>query len=570
MKYKNDLEYGKNAFYCKYSKPSAYRNSSMPCRALITPRDPRTGKLVTKRQLYGTDSDEPVNYCVRGKSPAQIEREIFPKAAQLMIGEMQEMGIISTKKSEQEKHDLAHLGASFENTFFDLHTVKDNWGDSTIKTYRGQYKTLLQELEGIAAEELDEEGYRTLQLKIFANALEDSNEDRQTFCYGDSPSSSGKTRVHLLYLLLQDLKQIEGYAIPVTPVRYKGKISRTQELLIYIDKARYYPPEDIEKLILDARVTRQGNIVVDCGLRISEDCGLLWASLYALQGSQGRLYYLAVVGQMTAEGIRTEIGKTDAAYRTIPISRELGDELFQQKEKLEGQYGDISLKLLCGRPEEQDLNDSPKVARRYQSNLASAVTAVLRTDAVIQHQKELRVFEFDVERQDKEMISELTCHSLRRFFDTWMHCASGLEESEIDRQMGHAAALERNESRCRGLTREALYKMCLKRYVSGTWIYPAHPLCYSAAGQYKATEVPACALELVISPGEEIELVLEDTEPGNQILLHHSVLNVELVQTEEKNESEMTYALLASKEKYEICAVRKPFAVDEEGDDEDE
>lgn len=40
-----------------YTYPAADKHKDMPCRGRINPLDPMTGKCLTKRQLYGKDSD---------------------------------------------------------------------------------------------------------------------------------------------------------------------------------------------------------------------------------------------------------------------------------------------------------------------------------------------------------------------------------------------------------------------------------------------------------------------------------------------------------------------------------
>lgn len=564
MKKAKDVQFGQIVFYCKFSNPTAYKKSKNPCRALITPRDPRNGKLITKRQLYETDSDEFVNYCVRGKSPNHIIQEIFPQAAQHLIGKMQEMGMIDAGKNSPDSHDLAALGRAFEEQFFSQHIEKDHWHDSTVEKYRGQYSTLMGELEGVPAEIVDTEQYKALQLKICLNALKDSGEYRLDFKYGDKAPSSGQARTNLLNLLIWDLKMIDGRNIPVAPFPYKGKRPRNEELKIRAAHVRCYPQEDLHKLFSTPKVTKQGLLMVDCGLRIGENAGSLWVSLHSITGSQGILYYLTVTGQVTPfTKVRTEITKTDTSYRSISISQELGEYLIHQKQQLTDKYGDVNMRLMCAKEENGRLMDDAKTARQYLTNIADAITDVLRSEDVIDHQKEFRIIEFDKERQAKALKSELTCHSLRRNFCTWMHCSSGLDVPEIYRQMGHAFDDGQKKSSWRGLTKDELYQMCLRRYVSGTWWYPAHPLRYDAISKYTATEVPTCGLELTLHPGESVELILKDTEPDNQIHLRGENLDMELLRAEESTESVISYALLANSSKTQIHKICHPFDIDE-------
>ena len=59
-------------FHIGYAKPAADKHKSDPCRGRINPLDPMTGKCLTKRQLYGKDSDSPVNHIVHGKDPWDV------------------------------------------------------------------------------------------------------------------------------------------------------------------------------------------------------------------------------------------------------------------------------------------------------------------------------------------------------------------------------------------------------------------------------------------------------------------------------------------------------------------
>lgn len=46
---------------------------------------------------------------------------------------------------------------------------------------------------------------------------------------------------------------------------------------------------------------------------------------------------------------------------------------------------------------------------------------------------------------------------------------------------------------------------------------PAHPLQYKVAGKNTQTEVLACSVELILPPNSTYEIIINDTEPGNNI-----------------------------------------------------
>lgn len=118
--------------------------------------------------------------------------------------------------------------------------------------------------------------------------------------------------------------------------------------------------------------------MIDAGLRISEDAGLLFDSLRAIDTSQGTLYYVEITGQLSPSGKRTEITKTDSSYRTVPISYELAQDLVRYRQKLEETHGDLSLRLLCGQGEEDGFNDSPAKAAAWQERISKLVPQLLR------------------------------------------------------------------------------------------------------------------------------------------------------------------------------------------------
>lgn len=49
-----------------------------------------------------------------------------------------------------------------------------------------------------------------------------------------------------------------------------------------------------------------------------------------------------------------------------------------------------------------------------------------------------------------------------------------------------------------------------------------------------------------MAPGESIELIVEDTEPGNQIRLLNHMLHVTLLHQDERHGVDYEYALLAA------------------------
>ena len=173
----------------------------------------------------------------------------------------------------------------------------------------------------------------------------------------------------ILYELIQDLKQVEGVPIPTVPKRYNSKPSRQQQLLDIVDSARSLPVELLQNALSSPSLLSQVKILADTGLRISEMIGLYFGSVQAISTSQGIMYYLTVTGQIDSSGKRTEITKTGASYRVVPLSSELGEFLMEQRQKMELRYGDLSLHLLCGCAKTNGFSDDPRTVTAINLSL---------------------------------------------------------------------------------------------------------------------------------------------------------------------------------------------------------
>lgn len=163
MMSKNLKEYRGVWFRCVYSHPSAYAKTATPCRALITPCDPTSGRCLTKRQLYECDSDELVNCPAYGKDKKDIDAHAFFEVADRLIALMEQKGMLP-ERDAAEKHDLSELAREFKATFFRLHSAK--WERQTVVKYQGQYDKLTDELKNYRAESLTQDAYVLLQERI--------------------------------------------------------------------------------------------------------------------------------------------------------------------------------------------------------------------------------------------------------------------------------------------------------------------------------------------------------------------------------------------------------------------
>lgn len=564
MKKKKVYEMDCIPFHVRFSNPKSYKKSKTPVRALITPLDAH-GKKITKRQLFGIDSDYPVEKPVRGKSKQDIIKNIFPNAAQELITAMREKHLLPDSEAAPSAHaspDLAAIGQEFQDTFFLRHANRDNWSEGTVRDYKRKYQKVLQALTGIFPEQLTDDMYQCVQECLARNSFPPEEQEKaKSWKYGDSVSSTGQKQLHLLHLLIADLQSASEYHIPARAFAYKGNPSQQEQLLAKLSEARSFLPQEMLQLSQMAGLPTQAKLLFDCGERISENGGLLWHSFHAIDSSQGSLYYIDITGQLENNCKRKEYTKTEAGYRSIPVSQELGKALMSEYLTCKGIQEDADLRLMCVLPESQTAESQKKDIINYMESLTKAIPAFLRSPEILQSQRARRVYQFDEEAQDQGLNDALTNHALRRNFNTWEHCSSGMGTLEISIQMGHAPEKGMMKSKRSRKTPDELRKMCLQKYVSGTDVYPAHSLCYHTDGPYTEMEVAACMLELTLASGTSADLTIEDTEPGNLIRLLNSPLDVTLLHQEERRGVDYDFALLAARSKQEIRKIRRPFAV---------
>ncbi len=304
----------------------------------------------------------------------------------------------------------------------------------------------------------------------------------------------------ILCTLIEELKDIEDIPIPVIPTPYNGKASPQALLMECTDKGRSLPLALLRKACADSVLDMQAAIMADAGLRIGEVTGLLFGSLRSLETSQGTQYYLVIDGQVQRSGVRTDKPKTPAAYRSVPLSTELGAALMRLRRELEEKYGDLSLCLMCGQADPDGFTADPARVRAWRTKTEAEVSALLWQPAFFQAICAARVYLFDQAAQDEKLLSMLTCHALRRNFCTGLYCDAQLDTPEIYRQMGHEYKQQPYRA-ATGLTPAELRLMCLRKHVSVSLYHPANPLRYSVDETMQATEVPACEIQLTIPTG---------------------------------------------------------------------
>ena len=249
---------------------------------------------------------------------------------------------------------------------------------------------------------------------------------------------------------------------------------------------------------------------------------------------------------------RTEYPKTDPSYRLIPISQELGERLIAERENLELRYGDMSLLLRIGQPEESEYYTDAVTISSHMRQLKEQIPQLLRQPEFLEEMRKNRPYTFDKASQDEYLNNMLTSHALRRYFCTWLYTVSGVETNEIYSLMGHLNKNIRQRSGPCGPTPAEIYRLCLLKHVSRTLFHAAHPLQYNLGEKCRETEVPACSVEFTIPPETSWEIVVEDSEPFNHVALRGNGITWDVRYQDEFRPNPNRYALLATEEMYTI------------------
>lgn len=144
-----DFEHNGVYFKTNLSYPSSYKASDTPCRIRITPRDPKTGKAITKRQLRGSDSDKPAETAIFGRDIEDIRKNLFPSIADGIIAQMHLAGFFdSGQASTAPAVDLGELARTYRDAFFAFSQRERNWAPLTVKDYGYQFDKLIPHLDG--------------------------------------------------------------------------------------------------------------------------------------------------------------------------------------------------------------------------------------------------------------------------------------------------------------------------------------------------------------------------------------------------------------------------------------
>lgn len=239
-----DFEHNGVYFKANLSYPSSYKASDTPCRIRITPRDPKTGKAITKRQLRGSDSDKPAETAIFGRDIEDIRKNLFPSIADGIIAQIHLAGFFdSGQASTAPAVDLGELARTYRDAFFAFSQRERNWAPLTVKDYGYQFDKLIPHLDGINALTINDEIY-TAVFESICDAARKATKVKQDDPYQEVPSAAQK-RYGLLKQLISYLIEEDDIQIDCLPPDLDGKTSHLSSIMSQVDGVRSLPPDEL-------------------------------------------------------------------------------------------------------------------------------------------------------------------------------------------------------------------------------------------------------------------------------------------------------------------------------------
>ncbi len=535
------------------------KKHSANCDIAITPLHPDTNKKITKRELFGKNSNQAAIFHIYAKNETEALELFFPKlVTETIIPAMIAAGILTMPDSP----DLRALFALHKDTIMEYcrSQSKRPWQESTVFGYYRQYDLMLNDLADIYPEDLTTELYCYVQGRICQAAAKSSHDKEAWVQYGDEAPKSAQKRLNffyhgLMYLSLQNLIEL-----PIVPFKYNGVPSRENELKQLLGKPRSYPFA-IQKEFLNAfNEDALIGLIAACGMRISEAAGLLGCSISSIDTSQGTMYYLSIFGQLDSRGKYKEYGKSSAAYRCIPSPYELAQTIANQLDTVrKNACTNIDTRFLSVLFNETDIENDSKLALAAKESAETSISVFLRHPEIQEQLYQQLPFLYDESVQRESLKAGSTIHSLRHSYCTWLHCFSGIDYDQIFYQMGHSQG-QQAVPRPRGKSYEELQKMCLQEFVSNSMFHTQNPLHYRVDSSWDKMDVPACKLILDIPAGWSGDILITSTEPVNDIqAVPSQPQNVSIEFQSVSVPYPMTDALLADEDAMKIISIEPAF-----------
>lgn len=535
------------------------KKHSANCDIAITPLHPDTNKKITKKELYGKNSNQAVIFHIYAKTETEALEQFFPKLVEeTIIPAMIAAGIVKMPDSP----DLRALFAIHKDKIMEYcrSQSKRPWQEATVSGYYGQYDLMLNDLADIYPEDLTTDLYCCVQGRICQAAAKSSHDKEAWVQYGDEAPKSAQKRLNffyhgLMYLSLQNLIEL-----PIVPFKYNGAPSRENELKQLLGKPRSYPVAVQQEFLSAFNEDVLNSLIAACGMRISEAAGLLGCSIFSIDTSQGTMYYLSIFGQLDSRGKYKEYGKSSAAYRCISIPCELSQTIANQLDTVrKNACTNIDTCFLSVLFNETNIENDPQLALAAKENAEKSIRTFLRQSQIQEPLYQQLPFLYDESIQRESLKAGSTVHSLRHSYCTWLHCFSGINYDQIFYQMGHSQG-QQTAPRPRGKSCEELKKMCLQEFVSNSMFHTQNPLHYRVDSPWDKMDVPACKLILDIPAGWSGDILITSTEPVNHIQAVHS--QPQNISTEFQSVSvpyPMTDALLTDEAAMEIVSIESAF-----------
>lgn len=519
-------------FVTRYDWPARYANSTSPCRGRIQVKIANRRKYLTKNEFDGRPDKGIFEVTVRGIDPADIYGNQVPEQANKIVQTLP-TSLTGQPYAKPLRQPLDKLLAEHMDDIFK--EFYPRIAQSTYRHYTGQYQFLLVACAGVDAAALDSEAYAALQDRIIAAA----NDTRRKATAKGKPSSSGQTRLSLLYNSILYLKSRYGSDfIPVTPAIPRRKNPRSAEILDLMQTARSFPLsflEDFQEELNESAgaISLSRSIEKDTGCRISEACGLVWSDFKKIYGSQGPMYFICISGQLDHDGKRTEIPKTANAYRYLPLARRLGEILESRHHTT---AGTLILADLLAEETGEPLDESPGVMKALRNRLEEYHKALFNMPAVRDTFLAERPYIapekiISQKVQDEHLIESLTAHLCRRNYCTELYCRGGVDEDTIRQLMGHELESKGEMARRHPLTERELYRLALQHQVSASVYHEVDTLQYTVDGEYDQTEIPVCRCQLRIPAGQKVKITIFSREPFTKISVQSFHSRVEEQQT---------------------------------------
>lgn len=504
--------HGPVSFMIEFPVSDKKAAAGMPYYVSAIPLD-SNGQKISKDQMMGNGSNQAYKIRIYGKNEHDILKNKFHQEAQKCIENLQAIGLLT---KALDAPDFKALAESQEEAFFKKYQRERDWSSGTVSNYKSCYKYLTLELGGLVIDEMTQMDYDDLLARVCRTAAARSRE-KQDWQPGQRLCTAASTEQNLLNYLIEHLEDIGLCTAHFNLSSNKGQGSRAEDLLNRVDDARSIPKENMNALKCRFSLDDPIILEVDAGTRLSETLGLLWASLHRISAG---LYYIEITGTLNDKSLRVETAKSDAAYRCVALSSEIGDALWKKRQSMEAAVGtDLSKRLMWGCVHNGKYHDDDTVMKKVKEHLTTDLEEFLRQNHILERTIRERAYTFDEARQNRRLSKMSTGHSLRRNFCTDQFSYSGLSESQIDEQIGHSVLESPGITRRGRKTDKELRIMCLKKQVTHTNFHDSQPLHYTAGGNYTKMEVSACGLELAIQKGQSIYLTIESQRMNNTLQL---------------------------------------------------